>query len=80
MPYQENYSLFEQVLNPKGTYSGQKLTKLVRINTAARTNRTIPQIPVTVFVKWSTIKIAAKINRMTRSVEPMFFFIVSNFN
>lgn len=80
MTHQENYSFFEQVLNPKGAYSGQKLIKLVKINTAASTNRTIPQIPVTVFVKWSTIKIAAKINRMKRSVEPMFFFIVFGFS
>jgi hypothetical protein len=51
MTHQENYSFFAQVLNPKGAYSGQKLIKLVKINTAARTNKTIPQIPVIVFVK-----------------------------
>ncbi len=38
-----------QLLMPKIVYNGQKLTKLVRMKTAATTNATIPQVPVRMF-------------------------------
>jgi hypothetical protein len=64
-----------QVLIPNGTYKGQKLIKLVNTNTAANINKTIPQIPVTVLVKYKTTKTNATIKRKILSNEPMFFFI-----
>ena len=38
-------------LIPKGAYNGQKLTKLVKTKTPATTSKTIPRVPVIVFVK-----------------------------
>jgi hypothetical protein len=69
----------EQVLIPKGRYKGQKLTKLVRINTPARISRIKPIVPVMRFVKYSTRITAAITKRMVRSAVPMFFFIVNDF-
>ena len=65
-----------QVLIPKGEYNGQKLTKLVRINMAPRTNKTIPTVPVTVPVKYNTAKMIATITLIVLSVLPIFFFII----
>jgi len=42
--------LFEQVLNPKMVYSGQKLTKLVSKKTPAKINKTMPNVPVIIFM------------------------------
>lgn len=64
-----------QVLIPKGAYKGQKLIKLVKRNTTASTNNTIPKVPVSVPVKYNTPIIAAIMNLMIRSVLPMFFFM-----
>ena len=64
-----------QVLIPKGAYNGQKLIKLVKRNTPARTNNTIPKVPVIVPVKYNAAIIAAMMNRIIRSELPMFFFM-----
>lgn len=64
-----------QVLNPTRVYSGQKLTKLVSINTAPKTTKTIPTVPVTVPVKYKAINTAATITLIVRSTIPMFCFI-----
>jgi hypothetical protein len=45
------YFLIPQVLIPNSVYKGQKLTKLVRVNTAAMAKKTIPTVPVIVSVK-----------------------------
>jgi hypothetical protein len=66
-----------QVENPNGAYSGQKLMRLVNTKTPAKTRRIIPKVPLTVFVKYNTAKIAATINRTIRSALPMFFFITN---
>jgi hypothetical protein len=36
---------------PKGKYSGQKLIRLVRINTPDKISNTIPNVPEITFVK-----------------------------
>ncbi len=64
------------VLIPKGAYNGQKLIKLVKRNTPARTNNTIPNVPVIVPVKYNAAIIAAMMNLMIRSELPMFFFMI----
>lgn len=69
------YFLEGQVLMPSGTYKGQKLIRLVRMNTTASAIRTMPHVPLTVSVKKRVAKIAANINRIIRSAEPMFVFI-----
>lgn len=63
------------VLIPKGAYNGQKLIKLVKRNTPAKTNNTIPKVPVIVPVKYNAAIIAAMMNRIIRSELPMFFFM-----
>ncbi len=70
------YFLVEQVLMPKGAYKGQKLTKLVRVKTTASVISTMLHVPLTVSVKKSVAKTAASNNRMTRSTDPIFDFIV----
>jgi hypothetical protein len=69
--------LIEQVLIPKGAYKGQKLTKLVRVKTTANVISTMPHVPLTVSVKKRVAKTAASNNRMIRSAEPIFAFIIS---
>jgi hypothetical protein len=68
-----------QLFIPNGAYSGQKLTKLVRTKTAPNTNKTTPNVPVTVPVKYKAAKIMAKMTRVMRSAEPMFFFMTVRF-
>lgn len=70
------YLLELQVDNPNRVYKGQKLIKLVSVNTPANTNNTIPNVPVTVWEKYSPTKITAISNRKIRSIAPMFFFII----
>jgi hypothetical protein len=70
-----DYFFAGQVLRPISVYSGQKLMNEVNVNTPANTSNTIPNVPVTVLVKYSTANNAATISRMMRSAEPMFFFI-----
>jgi hypothetical protein len=70
------YFLVEQVLMPKGAYKGQKLTKLVSVKTTANVISTMPHVPLTVSVKKSVAKTAASNNRMMRSADPIFAFIV----
>ena len=66
------------VLMPNGTYSGQKLMKLVSTNIAANTNNTMPKVPVITFVKYKMPTTTAIISLIILSEEPMFFFIAIN--
>lgn len=50
--------------------------KHVSIRPAAKIISTIPNIPVIICVKYRTAIIAAIINLITLSAEPMFFFII----
>jgi hypothetical protein len=70
------YFLVIHVLIPKGAYRGQKLTIPVRVKTTASVISTIPHVPLTVSVKKSVAKTAASNNRMMRSADPIFAFIV----
>ena len=47
-----NYFLFSagHVFIPKGTYSGQKVTKLLRMETLAKINKTIAKVPEMMFI------------------------------
>ena len=49
--------------------------KLVSTNTAARIINTSASVPLIKLVKYRTAIIAANINLMILSAEPMFFFI-----
>jgi hypothetical protein len=60
---------------PKGLYKGQKLTKLVSTKIIDKINKTIPNVPVTVPLKYNTPIIAAIITLIILSAVPMFFFI-----
>jgi len=72
-----NYIFFGlQLLRPKGKYNGQKLTKLVKTKTAARTSKIIPKVPVITLVKYKITKTAANKILMILSVDPMFFFMI----
>ena len=51
----------------------------MRINTAPNTSSTIPNVPVTVPEKYKNANIAAAINLIILSVDPMFFFIMFYF-
>lgn len=73
------YYFFLQVLIPKGKYKGQKLTKLVSVNTAANTSNTMPKVPLMVPVKYSAAIIIATINLIMRSAVPIFVFITIGF-
>ena len=68
-----------QVLNPNGTYAGQKPKMLVSTNTTARMPRTTASAPVTtlVYIRYAA-RMAARM-RIVRSMVPMFFFIVQVF-
>jgi hypothetical protein len=75
---QKNYSFFA-VFIPKGRYNGQKLIKLVRMNTPAKISSTMPSTPVITLVKYKvTITRATRI-LITLSINPIFFFIDDNF-
>jgi hypothetical protein len=63
------------VLIPKGRYAGQMLTRLVSKKTTAAINKTRPNVPERMFVKYKTAITAAITNRIILSAEPMFFFI-----
>jgi hypothetical protein len=76
---QNYFSFFEQVFIPRGTYNGQKLTKLVRTNTIAKPRSTIPNVPEIMFIKYKTPKIAAKANLISLSALPIFFFTFTSF-
>ena len=69
------YCCFFAELIPNGQYNGQKLIRLVSTNTAARTKRIIPKVPVTTFVKNKTTNTTATNILITLSIVPMFFFI-----
>jgi hypothetical protein len=73
------YFFFAPVLMPKGRYSGQKLIKLVRINTADKTNNTIATVPEITFAKYNPITTRATRILITLSIVPMFFFIFFSF-
>ena len=64
------------MLIPNGKYNGQKLIKEVATKTPPRTRRTIPNVPVTVPVKYNTPNTIATIILLILSAEPMFAFIV----
>ena len=70
---------FLQVLIPKGRYSGQKLTKLVKAKIPDRAKSTKAIVPVIILVKYNITTNKAIKTRTIRSVEPMFFFITQNF-
>jgi hypothetical protein len=74
-----SYFLAARVEMPKGRYKGQKLIKLVRRKTTAKMTKTSPKVPETVPVKYNKAIVAARITRMARSADPMFFFILGNF-
>lgn len=71
-----NYYFFSLVFIPSKGYSGQKLIKLVRTNTPARTSNTIPNVPVITLVKYNIATSAASAIRIILSVVPMFGFII----
>jgi hypothetical protein len=72
--------IFLMVFHPKGTYNGQKLTKLVRRNTKAKIISTIPGVPEIIFVKYKIAMINASSTRSILSVVPIFLFIVFDLN
>lgn len=57
-------------------YNGQKLIKLVKVNTQAMINNTIPRVPVITLVKNKKNKIAEISNLIPLSTDDMFFFII----
>jgi hypothetical protein len=61
---------------PNGRYKGHQEAILVSRKMPARSNKTIPKIPVTVFVKYSKAKMAAITILMILSADPIFFFII----
>lgn len=67
------------VFNPTIEYKGQKLTRLVKAKTMEITIKTIPNVLVTVPVKYNAAKTIAKNKRIMRSVPPIFFFMIYNF-
>lgn len=63
---------------PKGLYNGQKLTKLVSKKIKDNVNKTIPNVPEIVPLKYNTTIIVAIITLIILSVIPIFFFILTN--
>ena len=63
------------MLIPKGRYNGQKLNKLVRINTPAKISKMIAIVPEITCVKYRITTMAAITNLIAMSMVPMFFFI-----
>jgi len=75
MPLFYHY-FFLLVLKPNGKYKGQKLIRLVSMNTAAKIKATIATVPVNTLVNASVnIKTATSI-LITLSILPIFFFII----
>lgn len=74
------FSFILHVLIPNGAYKGQKLTRLVSTNTTDKTSRTRPTMPVRMLVKYKVPMISAITILSTRSVFPMFFFIIVFFS
>ena len=60
---------------PKGAYNGQKLIKLVSINTPARINKMVATPPEIWFVKYNIAITIATRMRITLSAEPIFAFM-----
>lgn len=69
-----------QVEMPKIVYNGQKLIKLVKINTPDNTSRIIPSVPLITFVKKRVMITAEMTNLINLSAEDIFFFILNVFN
>jgi hypothetical protein len=61
---------------PSKVYKGQKLIKLVSVNTPATTNKIMASVLSTRSAKINPTKTAAITKRITRSKFPMFFFIL----
>jgi hypothetical protein len=74
------YFLAGHVFNPTKVYRGQKLTRLVNTNTPASTSNIIPNVPVTVLVKYKTAITTANNSLTMRSALPIFFFIINYFS
>ena len=53
---------------------------LVNTNTAAKTTKTIPIVPVTVPVKYNAANTMAKMILIPRSKFDMFFFMIKKLN
>ncbi len=60
-------------------YKGQKLTKLVKANIPATTINIMPKVPEITLVKNKIAINAAITNRIMRSADPMFVFIIIQF-
>lgn len=63
-------------LIPNAAYIGQKLIKLVKINTPATTSNTIPNVPEMTSNMYKTAITAASNKRSILSRVPTFFFII----
>jgi hypothetical protein len=70
----------EQVEMPKIVYNGQKLNKLVNVNTIEIAIKIIPKVPLITFVKNRVTMIADITNLIIPSIFDMFFFILFVFN
>lgn len=64
---------------PNGKYKGQKLIKEVSKKTMANTNKIMPAVPSTVFVKNNMAKRMATKTLIALSAVPIFFFITKIF-
>ena len=62
---------------PNGAYSGQKLIKLVNTKIKAKAPKTSATVPLMVLVKYKMTIITANVIRISLSVAPMFFFMIS---
>lgn len=62
---------------PKGAYNGQKLSTLVNTKIKAKAPKTRAKVPLMVLVKYKMAIITANIIRISLSVVPMFFFMIS---
>lgn len=66
---------FFLVLNPTIKYNGQKLITLVSANTPPTINKTRPDVPLIIWVKYSTAITTAISTLKTRSTEFKLLFI-----
>jgi hypothetical protein len=73
-----NYFSVLQVFIPNIEYNGQKLMSDVSKKTMPIINNIVPNVPVTVCVKYNTPKTIATIILTIRSVDPIFFFMMTN--
>ena len=69
------YFFAGQEFKPTKLYNGQVPARLVNNNIPPTTNITIPNVPLTTFVKYKKAASAASNKRTIRSALPMFFFI-----